>query len=189
MSEFKLCSNGHYYDDALAECPFCPKISKNIQAMDLDKTKIDGGDKPLDDKTQIFGGNNSQTNLGKTQIFSGNESGQDMPRFNEQKNSGGRKLTGWLVSFTMDPLGVDFRLYEGRNIVGSDPQCDIVIPNDSSVSSKHLTILYRMGVFKFKDEFSTNGTFVNEVFCEEGNLNDGDIVKIGNTVFKFRTAG
>ena len=46
-----------------------------------------------------------------------------------------------------------------------------------------------MGVFKFKDEFSTNGTFVNEEFVEEGTLNDGDTLKIGNTVFKFRTAG
>jgi len=187
MGEFKLCNNGHYYDDALAECPFCPKTSKTNQPMDLDKTRIDEGDKPLDDKTQIFSGN-ANTNLGKTQIFSGNAS-QDEPQFNDQKNSAGRKLTGWLVSFTMDPLGVDFRLYEGRNIVGSDPQCDIVISNDSSVSGKHLTILYRMGVFKFKDEFSTNGTFVNEEFVEEGTLNDGDTLKIGNTVFKFRTAG
>jgi hypothetical protein len=154
--------------------------------MDLDKTKIDQGNNPLDDKTQIFGGN-AGNNLGKTQIHHGDS--QDQPHFNEGKNNVGRKLTGWLVSYTIDPLGVDFRIYEGRNIIGSDPQCDIVINGDSSVSSKHLTILYRMGVFKFKDELSTNGTFINEVFCEEGTLNDGDVVKLGNTVFKFRTAG
>lgn len=185
MGEFKLCSNGHYYDDALAECPFCPKSNRMTNSADLDKTRIDGGDKPLDDKTQIFSGSGN-TNLGKTQIFQGDA--QDEPRFNEDRNNSGRKLTGWLVSFTMNPLGVDFRLYEGRNIIGSDPQCDIVIPGDSMVSGKHLTILYRMGVFKFKDEFSTNGTFINDVFVEEGTLNDGDVLKIGSTLFKFRTA-
>jgi hypothetical protein len=187
MSEFKLCSNGHYYADHLSECPYCPKTSQNIQNMDLDKTKIDSGNNPLDDKTQIFGGNTNNSSLGKTQIHHGDS--KDQPDFNYNKNNAGRKLTGWLVSYTIDPLGVDFRIYEGRNIIGSDPQCDIVISGDSSVSSKHLTILYRMGVFKFKDELSTNGTFINEEFREDGTLADGDNVKLGNTIFKFRTAG
>jgi hypothetical protein len=187
MSDFKLCTNGHYYPDNLDICPYCPKISQNIKNMDNDKTKIDSGSNPLDDKTQIFSGNTGG-NLGKTQIHHGDES-QDQPNFNYGSNAAGRKLTGWLVSYTIDPLGVDFRIYEGRNIIGSDPGCDIVIAGDSSVSGKHLTILYRMGVFKFKDELSTNGTFINNEFCEEGVLSDGDNVKLGNTVLKFRTAG
>jgi pSer/pThr/pTyr-binding forkhead associated (FHA) protein len=88
----------------------------------------------------------------------------------------------------VDANGADFKLYEGRNIIGSDPACDIVIDSDPTVSSKHLTILYRMGIYKFKDELSTNGTFINDEFSEEGSLVDGDIVKTGNTVFKFRTS-
>jgi pSer/pThr/pTyr-binding forkhead associated (FHA) protein len=46
-----------------------------------------------------------------------------------------------------------------------------------------------MGSFKFKDELSTNGTFVNDAFEEEGSLKDGDTIKIGSTLFKFRTVG
>ena len=92
-----------------------------------------------------------------------------------------------LVSFTIDALGVDFKLREGRNIIGSDAGCDIVV-QDGQISGKHLTILYRMGEFKFKDELSTNGTFINEVFTEDGNLQDGDNIRIGNTVFKLRSA-
>jgi hypothetical protein len=186
MSEFKLCDNGHYYADNLDACPYCPKPSQNPMNMN-DKTKIDGGDNPLDNKTQIFGGNTGG-NLGKTQISHG-EGEQDQPNFNYGKSAAGRKLTGWLVSFTIDPLGADFKIYEGRNIIGSDPGCDCVVYGDSSVSGKHLTILYRMGVFKFKDELSTNGSFINDEFKEEGTLNDGDNIKIGNTIFKFRTAG
>jgi hypothetical protein len=188
MSDFKLCSNGHYYPDNMDECPYCPKASQKFNSMGNDKTKIDTGNSPLEDKTQIFGGDQGNNNLGKTQIHHG-EGGQDQPEFNTSKNAAGRKLTGWLVSFTIDPLGEDFRLYEGRNILGSDPACDVVINGDSSVSGKHLTILYRMGVFKYKDELSTNGTFINDEFREEGTLNDGDNIKIGSTIFKFRTTG
>lgn len=188
MSEFKLCVNGHYYPDDLNECPYCPKNSINKAAMENDKTKIEQGGGTAGDKTQIFGGNAGGGNLGKTQIHHGDDM-QSQPNFNYGQQAQGRKLTGWLVSFTMDPLGVDFRLYEGRNIIGSDPQCDAVISGDGSVSGKHLTILYRMGVFKFKDELSTNGTFINGEFMEEGTLSDGDTIRIGNTVLKFRTAG
>lgn len=96
-----------------------------------------------------------------------------------------RKLVGWLVSFTIHPNGVDFRLYEGKNIIGSEPNCDIVL-QDSGVSSRHLTILYRAGKFRFKDEMSTNGTFINGEMVEEGELQDGDIIRLGETELKFR---
>jgi hypothetical protein len=180
MDGFKVCANGHYYQEALDECPYCPKNQNN-----MDKTKIDNPNGNLSDKTQIFTPSGNQ-DLNKTQIFQGGNQNEEAT-FSSMKNTSGRKLVGWLVSFTMDENGVDFRLYEGRNIIGSDPACDIVVANDHTVSLKHLTILFRMGVYKFKDEMSTNGTFINEEFMEEGNLIDGDMVKVGNTVFRFRT--
>lgn len=178
MSEFKVCPNGHYYQENLNECPYCPKPTSTA-----DKTRIDNPGSM--DKTQIFSGGSAQ-DLNKTQIFSGNVNQPAAQSGTAQKNAG-RKLVGWLVNFTMDPNGVDFKLYEGRNIIGSDAACDIVISGDSTVSLKHLTILHRMGVYKFKDEMSTNGTFINGEFMEEGNLSDGCIIKVGNTELKFRT--
>ncbi len=180
MSEFKVCINGHYYQDNLNECPYCPKNQTN-----MDKTKIDNPSGNQNDKTQIFSGSAAGNDLNKTQIFQG--ANAEEPVFNSSAERSGRKLVGWLVSFTIDANGADFKLYEGRNIVGSDPACDIIVSNDHTVSVKHLTILYRMGIFKFKDEFSTNGTFVNDEFKEEGNLTDGDTIKVGNTIFRFRT--
>jgi len=99
-----------------------------------------------------------------------------------------RKLIGWLVSFTIHPNGVDFRLYEGKNTIGTSPSCDIVL-QDPQVSTHHLTLLIRPGsnTVRFKDEFSTNGTFVNGVPTDEGTLQDGDIIKIGNTELRFRS--
>ncbi|MCX7607465.1 MAG: FHA domain-containing protein [Bacteroidia bacterium] len=97
-----------------------------------------------------------------------------------------RKLVGWLVSFSLHPNGVDFRLYEGKNTVGSHPSCDIVL-QDPAVSSHHLTILFRLGTFRFKDELSTNGTFVNGQLQDEGELKDGDSLRVGQTEFRLRT--
>jgi hypothetical protein len=99
-----------------------------------------------------------------------------------------RKLIGWLVSFTIHPNGVDFRLYEGKNTIGTNPACDIVL-QDPQVSGHHLTLLIRPGTnaVRFKDEFSTNGTLINGTPLDEGTLQDGDIIKIGSTELKFRS--
>lgn len=98
-----------------------------------------------------------------------------------------RKIVGWLISYTLHPNGVDFRLYEGRNTVGSDPKCDIII-RDPKVSGHHLTILFRAGQFLFRDELSTNGTLINGIMTNEGTLQDGDYIQIGDTTLRFRTA-
>lgn len=199
MSDFKLCKNGHYYQNFLEECPYCPKPSQSpsstagnldktkifIQTSDIDPTKIeDFADQPFD-QTKIV---EQAADLTKTRIIPSTE-GEDRAFNKYVPQASNRKLVGWLVSFTINANGADFRLYEGRNSVGSEPGCDIVVPNDPSVSAKHLTILNRMGGFKYKDELSTNGTFVNDEFSEEGSLQDGDIIKIGHTIFKFRTVG
>jgi hypothetical protein len=190
MDNFKLCPNGHYYNESLSDCPYCPK-PQNTQiptAMIDDKTVIHhtgGGDNS--DKTQIFTppATANEGSLDKTRIVNAPEH-QPIIQLGQARNS--RKLVGWLVSYTIDDNGVDFKLFEGRNSIGADAGNDIVLANDASISSKHLTILFRLGTFKYKDELSTNGTFINDVIADEGNLADGDMIKLGNTVFRFRSA-
>jgi predicted component of type VI protein secretion system len=97
----------------------------------------------------------------------------------------GRKLAGWLVSFTWDKNGEDFKLFEGRNMVSGSPGADIVL-NDPAISSPHCLILFREGKFKIKDQLSTNGTKINGDSIEEGELKDGDMLKLGRTEFKFK---
>lgn len=100
-----------------------------------------------------------------------------------------RKLVGWLVSYTLEPLGVDFKLYEGRNIIGRDQECSITV-NDNMVSSKHSVLLFRAGKFSITDSQSSHGTFVNDrdIELDPCYLTDGDIIRIGQTIFKFRSA-
>ena len=99
----------------------------------------------------------------------------------------GRKLVGFLVTYNRSPLGKSFNLYEGKNFIGRDRNCDISVPEDNQMSGRHMSILYRNvdNKFKYRDEQSSNGTFVNKELSDEGELNNYDIIRLGNTVFIF----
>jgi len=99
----------------------------------------------------------------------------------------GNKLVGFLVTYSHIPLGEFFPLLEGRNFVGKDDSMDVQIKDDDAVSEKHFSILYRTvdGKFKFKDEQSSNGTFINNELLDEGELTNNDIISIGSTKLIF----
>lgn len=104
-----------------------------------------------------------------------------------QGSATARKLVGFLVSYNRDPNGRAYHLYEGRNYIGRDGSCDISISDDSQMSGKHMSILYRNvdKKFKFRDEQSSNGTFINKELLDEGELQNYDIIRVGSTLFIF----
>jgi hypothetical protein len=95
------------------------------------------------------------------------------------------KLVGWLVTFSHVPSGEDYRLREGRNILGSDAaDCDVAVAGDSSISGKHAVIVFRDGQFQIRDNDSTNGTYVNgkDIFGEGAvSIRNLDRVRLGTT--------
>ncbi len=208
MEGFKRCDKGHFYKEALPDCPYCPggdqqKASGGIS----DKTQIVGGGADLgsptvSDITQIFGGGNAPQGNDKTQIFGGSGStssrdlsktyisGMDEAEGDDAKPRLARKITGWLVSFTMDSMGVDFRVYEGKNRIGKDPSLEITISMDTTVSANHANLLFIQGIWYLEDEMSSNGTFVNGERLRPRNpieLKDNDKIKVGDTEFLFKT--
>lgn len=197
MANFKTCSNGHNYDaNQYAECPFCPANSSfpdyEKTVMDFKKTEaFDSGsqfaktminEENIDFKKTSPGGN-VQHPFSRTTI-SGPENPTPAPVATTDKEK--RKLVGWLVTFTHDESGEDFKIYMGKNKIGSAAPVDVLI-NDSSVSADHATILFRENEFLIRDNFSTNGTRINGVMEDEQKLKDGDEIKVGNTVLKFKT--
>lgn len=100
-----------------------------------------------------------------------------------------RKLVGWLVTYSFDASGVDYKIYEGRNIIGRDAGCNITVA-DPLMSGTHAVLLYRDNKFIIEDNMSSNGTYVNEenIDIQKKYLNDGDVIRMGATIFKFRTA-
>ncbi len=204
MKGYTQCEKGHYFKEELTECPYCPKGS--AAAGSDDKTKIQGGQNEntgLGDKTQVFGGGGTnpvqqpisvnppvKRDLNKTFIQEVEEvkDGGEVKEVVHQRAT--RKIVGWLISYTLDPMGIDFRLYEGNNTIGRNPGNDMTIAGDNSISGHHATILFKKGRFYLKDEMAANGSFINDEEIEVGQpheVQDGDTLRFGNSVFKFKT--
>ena len=96
-----------------------------------------------------------------------------------------RKIVGFLVTYDINQQGKAYILFEGKNIIGSNIDSDIMIPNDPGVSGIHLTILFRNNIFMFRDEFSNNGTFIDGQMVNEGVLDKQCIIRVGNVNLYF----
>ena len=68
--------------------------------------------------------------------------------------------------------------------IGRDESNTIVITK-GSVSRRHARVVSRLDRKVIVDLESTNGTFVNETQVTEAELHNGDLVRVGNTIFKF----
>jgi hypothetical protein len=194
MKGFTKCPNGHYYKEELAACPYCRSEGGKTTELISSRTQTEtlAGNRGRDDnKTRIMGNAAvSVAQMSNRTVF-GEETvaeigGKEIVR-KEYRDS--RKLVGWLVTYSFDRMGADFRLYEGRNVIGHDMDCNITVP-DRMVSGKHATILFKNDRYKIKDELSSHGTYVNERDIEDEHVElfDNDSVRLGETVFKFRTS-
>jgi len=93
----------------------------------------------------------------------------------------------WLEEIGESGPGQDHRMPPTGAVVGSGPDCGIVVSADEYVSGRHMEIT-RVGVkYQIQDLNSTNGTFVNGERVTRCDLHDGDKVRIGGTQFLFKT--
>lgn len=185
----KTCKNGHKYDEKLGKCPHCPSNYKDPEATVISGPAMDSG------KTRVVPNSASSSQHDKTRVASPKANASapasrtriSTPGLPDQQLGVQAKLIGWLVTFSWNPFGDDFRIREGKTRIGSNPESDIRI-EDAKISSDHATLLYRNGKLKIRDSFSTNGTFVNEEDTgdEPVTLSDGDTIKMGNTEFLLR---
>lgn len=192
-SNLRTCPNGHDYDASLPFCPHCPPSRNANLGMqptasigdEAEKTRLDTADPklgpnapglqaPLNDKTVILG--RSEPAPGAAPSL------EEKPR--PQAN---RMLTGWLVTFDVDPMGLDFKLYQGRHTIGAAPGCDIQL-KIPGVSAEHAILLCRNGKFIIEDNLSSNGTFVNgEMIDDKVYLNENDVIRIATIDLKLKT--
>ena len=96
------------------------------------------------------------------------------------------EIVGWIVAMTGSDKGDDFRMYDGKNILGTAADCQVVV-TDPYLSAKHCTIRHDSGNFVLIDLDSTNGTFVNQKRVTKMDLIDNDTIRIGRTEFKFKS--
>lgn len=82
------------------------------------------------------------------------------------------------------PAGTSLPLGQ-QKLFGRAETNDIQI-RDSFTSNRHARIFLKEGHYWLEDLQSTNGTFLNEVQVDQPTvLADGDIIKIGGTIFQF----
>jgi hypothetical protein len=97
-----------------------------------------------------------------------------------------RDPDAWLIAERGGGLqpGERFDLIGGLS-VGRSKECDVQI-EDRYASGLHARIFSREGRHFVEDMKSTNGTLLNDATLKgEAELIDGDVVKIGDTEFRF----
>ncbi|MFY2559516.1 diguanylate cyclase [Corallococcus terminator] len=93
-----------------------------------------------------------------------------------------------VVIYGLD-LGRKFDLTSEETLIGRSSKCDIQIDQES-VSRNHAAIANTREGVKIRDAGSTNGTFINDELVEgDRELRNGDLVKIGRTIFKYIAGG
>lgn len=99
----------------------------------------------------------------------------------------GRRIIGWVITFDGHSDGLSFTLREGRNVLGRDPESDIVVGWDGTVSGTHAFLIWRLGRARIADANTQNGTFLNEEdVLGQIEVHDGDVLRIGRTRFLIR---
>ncbi len=89
-----------------------------------------------------------------------------------------------------DFSGTSYSLSGGEVIIGRLPTTDITLL-DEGISREHTLILFddHTGGYVIEDLQSTNGTKVNGRRVRSEQLQDGDEIQIGRTLFLFKVGG
>jgi hypothetical protein len=101
--------------------------------------------------------------------------------FKEKKSP----IVGWLVIMDGQRKGEDFKIRDGKNTIGSSTGNEICIEDDYS-SGKHASLRYANQKYTITDLDSSNGTLVNDKEIVKADLNDNDIISIGEISLKFK---
>lgn len=201
----RLCPNGHVMDPSWTVCQNCPPDARSVSGPAKDTTVVesprrsgdfttaatllegDGGPAPTaregraKARTVVEAGAPASSSSKKKTVFDSASAPGSAVQPSRAPES---RLVGWFVSFSLNPAGSDYRVREGRNNIGADPEeCDILISESPTVSSKHAVLMYRDGKFLLRDSDSTNGTYLNgkDVFGEGAvPVKNLDKIKFGN---------
>jgi pSer/pThr/pTyr-binding forkhead associated (FHA) protein len=91
-----------------------------------------------------------------------------------------------LIVAAGETVGKEFDLIQFPMIIGRGLESDIQLQNPT-VSRNHARISKEMGKITVTDIGSTNGVFVNNFRVQNWVLGDGDSMRIGETIFLFRS--
>ncbi len=195
----KKCPNGHQYDSSIYgdNCPFCPSSSHTRVNNDFDmgggatRATSDAWGGGSGDGAHSYGAVGATAATKAFEGFDG-DGGHTVIRTFDGSDTGnaegGRKVVGVVISYSANPAGEVFKIYEGRNIIGRGNTADICFSKDNQMSSQHFLILYveAEGIFWGEDQKSSNGSYVNGKFARGMvELHTNDVIVLGGTKMVF----
>jgi two-component system cell cycle response regulator len=95
-----------------------------------------------------------------------------------------RRKDACLVVIYGQDLGRKYNIVGRELRIGRATTNDICLSQDA-VSREHANIIVDEFGIKIRDNDSTNGTYINDNKIHEAYLRDGDLVKVGRSIFKF----
>jgi TolA-binding protein len=96
-----------------------------------------------------------------------------------------RQMLAWLVPIDGPQRGELYTLSQ-QSMVGTEPTCQVVL-TDTYMSTKHAEVKVEKGAWIVRDLGSTNGTYVNDQRISQRELVDGDFIRFGQSVTKFKS--
>lgn len=96
-----------------------------------------------------------------------------------------------LVELKGPNRGKDYRLeFHGEATLGRGRGCELAIPDDSEISTRHCALINKHGALFVRDLDSTNGTSVNGVpIAADYPLQEGDVLGLGRTELRVLLQG
>src|ERR1700733_12054491 len=173
----KFCANGHQIEDSWEICPYCQRTGyqPGPPAMTV-KARLESD--------VLHQGAASHQGAAPREATPHSTTRRTVLVSDKRKSP----VVGWFVALTGLQKGEDFRIREGPNTIGSEPDADIVL-HDAAIAGKHASLRYKDQKFTITDLDSTNGTFLNDrpdpIAREE--LKDNDIIRMGDVTLKFKS--
>ncbi len=104
-----------------------------------------------------------------------------------RKSAPRRPLAGWLVVLEGEDPERDYRVHEGRNVLGKGASCDVSL-KDAQASERHAVLVIRDGRATVEDLDSRHGTRLDgKAVSDTRVLPDGGRLAIGSTELVYRS--
>lgn len=164
--------------------------SENQQLVSDDSTeKKQSPITPDEDRKSNIEAENDRDTRDLQEVIKGADVDQDDVKTISVYGSLAKVPVGWLIAIEGNDLGTDYRIVDGKNLVGRDPNMNISIQKDKSVSrDTHTVILYDAEGHDFyllPNEGKGTVHLNKQIALSPTKLHKGDKIKIGNTLLYF----
>ena len=111
---------------------------------------------------------------------------QQETRYHEVPAISRGKVAGVIIAVEGELEGEVFRILDGENRLGRSSSCEVTLPSEW-ISREHAKVVHNNGEFVIGPMTEKNPTIVNGEATDGTGLNDGDVLQLGRTTFRFRS--